>query len=107
MFDRVHVNEGGAYHVHTGLFTAPSSGIYFLTMYAESGQADTRLDMRRDTRTLVSATFGPDTWMTGGNSVVVKMNRFETIRVMLIKGTINSYPNFPLISFSGFLLFQN
>ena len=110
IFNHVYTNIGDCYDSDSGIFTASIRGMYFLTMNAEASDHEdhepTRFDMRRGGHTFCSATFGPDTWMTGGNSAVILLEQGQEVRVVLVKGRLSSYTEFPISSFSGYLLYS-
>lgn len=84
-FDRVHLNDGNAYNSHTGIFTAPQSGVYMFAYFfahagASTGQAWLRL--MHDGKTINAAVSDiSDRWQDtqGGNFAFIRLTSGNSV----------------------------
>jgi hypothetical protein len=106
-FDNVFHNIGGHYNTSTGRFTAPVSGVYFISATGgkdSNSGAGWGFDIRRNGTTvsrieLASATFGY-TWKTG--SAVVQASANDFFDVNIFTATVQFEPG--LGNFCGYLI---
>lgn len=105
IFKRVVTNVGNGYNSNTGIFTAPTKGVYFFSFtgcVGSSGQVNAALVKNSE---LLFALF--DSRGTNGcasNSVTVQLEVGDTVFVRLWRGN-SIFDQSRLSTFTGFLLF--
>ncbi|XP_052538923.1 EMILIN-1 [Tympanuchus pallidicinctus] len=122
-FDRVLLNDGGAYDPETGTFTAPVSGRYLVSavltghkgekleaVLSRSNQGIARLDsggfQPEGLENQPIAELQPSPGSLGVFSLIVPLEAGETLCVDLVAGRLAHAPDEPLTVFSAALLYD-
>ncbi|XP_040524203.1 EMILIN-1 [Gallus gallus] len=122
-FDRVLLNDGGAYDPETGTFTAPVSGRYLVSavltghkgekleaVLSRSNQGIARLDsggfQPEGLENQPIAELQPSPGALGVFSLIVPLEAGETLCVDLVAGRLAHAPDEPLTVFSAALLYD-
>ncbi|XP_068792679.1 EMILIN-1 [Struthio camelus] len=122
-FDRVLLNDGGAYDPETGIFTAPVSGRYLVSVIltghknekmeavlSRSNQGIARLDSAgyqpEGLENKPVAENQPSPGALGVFSLILPLEAGETLCVDLVMGRLAHAPDEPLTVFSGALLYD-
>lgn len=86
-FDKVFSNLASAYSEHTGIFKCPQSGMYVFHLHAYDMNTDKAmwLELKKNNELLVSIS-GYDSHATAGNTVLVHLNRGDTVYVKARQG---------------------
>ncbi|XP_056225961.1 complement C1q tumor necrosis factor-related protein 3-like [Seriola aureovittata] len=105
MYNTVITNIGDAYDVATGVFTAPTAGVYYFTFfYHAGGHHVARLILHKNKEPVVMTSdheSGSDTADNGGNAVFLKLEKGDKVCVHLPAGC-HVWASAGHTTFSGF-----
>ena len=113
-FQGVVLNEGNAYNPHTGVFTVPLDGVYFLTFTAEDFRPHREwLNLVVDGQLISSTVFGSiaHVHFVGGNTVLARLRKGQAVWVAVDSrettgGSLQGDTSMRFNSFSGFYLYE-
>jgi len=108
LFEKVVLNEGNAFHPHTGVFTAPVSGVYcFQAMVMVRPQSQPFVaSITHDGEDIVY-TQGQNGYDLSPASVVIRVQAGEDVWVRNIVYIATNIVGHSYSSFSGFLLWES
>lgn len=104
-FSRVIFDTDSAYNVNTGIFTAPTAGIYVFYMHIMKNMnhdSDIEVDLYHENAILVRAGACCTGHVSGANMATVHLEKGETVRAQLSRGTM--LWGYLHTTFSGFRL---
>ena len=106
MYDKIFSNFGDGYSVDTGEFTAPDSGVYAFHVHAYNSNQDKAMwvEVIKNFNVLVSIS-GYHSHSTAGNSVIISMQKGDTVSVRARPGqefTLFGRPDQVYTTFSGY-----
>ncbi|XP_060600017.1 uncharacterized protein LOC132753554 [Ruditapes philippinarum] len=111
--NRIITNHGNVYNTFTGIFTAPVSGIYFITYTIECNHRKTNVQLMKDGVNIVDAVVHADPYSTdyrqamSTNSAVIEVTAGQSLWLETIydnDAELVSLENYRYVTFTGFLL---
>ncbi|KAH3824101.1 complement C1q-like protein 3 [Dreissena polymorpha] len=111
-FQSVTLNEGNAYNPHTGVFTVPLNGVYFLTFTAEDHRPHRQwLKLVVDGQLYSNVVFVPSAGNAmGSNTVLARLRKGQAVWVAVDSresgNSLQGWPDLKSTTFSGFYLYE-
>jgi hypothetical protein len=105
VYDVVRANFENGYNVHTGIFTAPRTGLYSFTWVTRVECSQAYTSELRVNKEVVGSTYAYCGWNSVSGNAIVKIKRGDSVFVRTLsgKGMIRSNQQ-GRSSFSGFLI---
>ena len=109
-FDKVLLNDGNGFNVHTGMFQCPRSGVYLFIFYIQSKTQEVEAKLVVDGNNKIDAlTTGTGTgWEMGGNAALLYVNAGQNVWVATYYDndvSLRNTDSYRYTSFSGMLLY--
>ncbi|XP_029382303.1 complement C1q-like protein 3 [Echeneis naucrates] len=111
IYNKVLTNICDAYDPSTGVFTAPTAGLYYFTFFYHAGEAHgSNLSLRKNDQHLVmtsdhrSSPGGGDAADNGGNATVLNLKKGDKVSVHMAAGSHVWATAAGHTTFSGFLI---
>lgn len=112
-FNKVLLNDGNAFNIHTGIFLCPHSGVYLFAINIESQAAGTIaaklvVDGRNQIDTIATGGIGPGYLVMGTNIALLHVTAGESVWVATYRFndvTLFDTNDHRFTSFSGVLLY--